>query len=316
MDATTAGMTARTGISGEGKGNIVCVANLKGGVGKTTTAIMMAEGLSAQGHSVLVIDTDAQANFGWSFLGSDGLNAARQAGRTIDAFMANRFLDGRPVTVEDCIHEGVSSLYLMGRQVNGRTSISLLPCTPWIIDLERRMLIELGMAGTTYEAAERLIYGAFLSIVSHARKSYDWVVIDCAPGLNILTRSALGAADSVIIANVPEPLPTFGLETFLKIIWRDHREDSGFPRPVEPNVLITRYDGSVSEHRRHVDQLHKPVPGTPRYTVMRTVIPEIAHLKNEGFFTRAVRSFTEKYTGNTARLAMKLAAEVKETVAA
>jgi chromosome partitioning protein len=294
-------------------GKIICVANLKGGVGKTTSAIMMAEGLSAQGHNVLVIDTDAQANFGWSFLGTDGLQAARDAGKTIDAFMANRFLQGAPVTVEDCIHEGVSSLYLMGRKTNGRTSISLLPCTPWIIDLERRMLLELGNAGYAYEANERLIYNAFLSIVAHARKSYDYVVIDCAPGLNILTRSALGAADSVIIATVPEPLPVFGLDTFLRIIWEGYRPESGFPRPVSPNVLITRYDDGVKEHRRHADMVLNPPRNSPPYTVMRTVVPEMAHLKDGNFFSRTLRSFGDKYGGATGRIAMKLSAEVKET---
>ena len=294
------------------KGKICCIANLKGGVGKTTTAIMLAEGLSAQNHRVLVIDTDAQANFGWSFLGKEGIERARDDGRTIDDFMASKFLLGKPVSIEHCIHGDVSNVYALGRLSNGRTSISLLPCTPGIIDLERRMLVALGKADCGYEKAEMLIYHSFMSVVAHARESYDWVVIDCAPGLNILTRSALGAADAVVVATVPEPLPAFGLDTFLDVIWANHSPDSGFPKPVAPNVLITRYDKSDREHREIEGRIRNPAPGSQPYTVMRTVIPEATDLKSASFFGRAWRGFADKYVGGTGRLAMRLAAEVSE----
>ena len=290
------------------------MANLKGGVGKTTSAIMIAEGLSAQGHSVLVVDTDAQANFGWSFLGTEGLDRARVEGKTIDAFMADRFLNGRPSTVEACIHPDVSNVFVLGRSGNGRTSIDLLPCTTWIIDLERRMLVALGKAEVSYEDAENLIFRAFVSIIEHARARYDRVIIDCAPGLNILTRSALGTADAVLIATVPEPLPVLGLQTFIRILWDEHQEGSGFPRPVKPNVLVTRYDRSNPDHRRQDAQIRSPAPGTSPYDVMRTVVPELDTLGGEGFFSRVMRPFTGKYRGGNERLAMKLAAEVDQTL--
>lgn len=296
------------------KGKVACIANFKGGVGKTTTAIMIAEGLSTQGHRVLVVDTDAQANFGWSFLGGDGLTQAKDERRTIDEFMANRFLEGEAISVEECIHQDVSHVHVLGRKNNGTTSISLLACTPWIIDLERRMLSALGKAGLGYEAGENLIYRSFLSVIEHARAHYDWIVIDCAPGLNILTRSALGTADTIIVATVPEPLPAFGLQTFLKIVWDEHSPESGFPKPVAPNVLITRYDKSNRDHRQQEDLIRQRARGTTPYVVMRTVIPEMDHLKGAGFFSRALRTFGQKYTEPNAKLAMKLAAEVDQSL--
>jgi chromosome partitioning protein len=298
-------------LNGEGaNGKVACVANLKGGVGKTTTAIMIAEGLSAQGHKVLVVDTDAQANFGWSFLGSDGLAAAKENKRTIDAFMANRFLHGSPSTIDDCIHHDVSNVHVLGRT---RTSIDLLPCTTWIIDLERRMLVALGKAGVTYETAENLIYRSFVSVIAHARTHYDRIVIDCAPGLNILTRSALGTADSIIVATVPEPLPVLGLKTFMKILWEEHAELSGFPKPVQPNVLVTRYDKANKDHRDQESAIRLPDRGTAPYTVMRTVVPEMDSMTGEGFFSRVLKPFSQKYANGNERLAMKLAAEIEQT---
>lgn len=293
-------------------GKVVCIANLKGGVGKTTTAIMVAEGLSAQGHAVLVVDTDAQANFGWSFLGDDGLSRARDEDRTIDAFMADRFLHGRRSEIDACIHADVSNVHVLGRRGNGRTAIDLLPCTPWIIDLERRMLVALGRAEVPYERAENLINRAFASVVEHARARYDRIVIDCAPGLNILTRSALGNADAVLVATVPEPLPVLGLKTFIRILWQEHAPESGFPRPVAPNVLVTRYDRSNPDHRRQEAAIRSPEAGTADYTVMRTVVPELDSLKGEGFFSRILRPFGNKYSGGNDRLAMKLSAEVEQ----
>ena len=296
------------------RGKVCCVANLKGGVGKTTTAIMAAEGLSAQGLSVLVIDTDAQANFGWSFLGDDGLARAREEGRTVDAFVSDRFLRGSRVTIEDCIHEGVSTLYVMGRKTNGHANISLMPCTPRIIDLERRMLIELGKAGCAYPDAEAMVYKAFASVIDYARSRFDWVVVDCAPGLNILTRSALGTADTIVVATVPEPLPVYGLETFLDVVWASHDPASGFPRPVPPNVLVTRFDSSQPEHRKQEEHIRRRRTDGPAYMVMRTVVPEMSYLKSQTFWGRTRRTFAEKYAGGTAKVAMRLAAEIQESV--
>jgi len=187
------------------RARIVALANQKGGVGKTTTAINLATALAAAGHRVLVIDLDPQGN------ASTGLGVDRPA---------------RSVTSYELIL-GEAEL----DQVIIATEIPRLHIVPASQDL----------AGAEFEFAARERREFLLSRAIRSRvHEYDEVLIDCPPSLNLLTINALVAADSVLVPLQCEFYALEGLSQLMRTIERVQRALN--PRLELQGVVLTMYD--------------------------------------------------------------------------
>lgn len=147
---------------GDGRGAVVCIANQKGGVAKTTTAVNAAAALALRGHRVLVVDLDPQGN------ATTGLGVARG--------------DRAPTSYELLVEEAP----LAG--VVRPTAIRGLDCAPASVDLAGAE-VEL----VAHVAREEKLRAA---IAGHP---YDLVFVDCPPSLGLLTVNALVAADDLIV---------------------------------------------------------------------------------------------------------------------
>ncbi|MCW5515812.1 ParA family protein [Muriicola sp. Z0-33] len=201
-------------------GKIIAIANQKGGVGKTTTTVNLAASLGVLEKKVLLIDADPQAN------ATSGLG----------------------IEVEE-VTQG--TYQLLEHTANAdetiiKTSSPNVDLIPSHIDL---VAIEIELVDK--DEREYMLKKA----ISHLRNTYDYILIDCAPSLGLLTLNALTAADSVIIPIQCEYFALEGLGKLLntiKSIQRIHNPDLDIE-----GMLLTMYDSRLRLSNQVVEEVKK-----------------------------------------------------------
>ena len=247
---------------------VVAVANLKGGVGKSTTTLMLAEGLAYQyGLNVLVYDFDAQANLSELLLTSEGVQRERNQDRGVAAIL-DTFVPGKNRSVEDlrivveqwnacCIEE------LARKKERDKEDgwISLLAADPSMRFLEPHL--ERSPGEGWFEIGEELIW-AIHEATQFERGQADIVIIDCPPHVSTLCRSALRMADYYVTPTLPETLSIWGLQQFTQ--WMTHTDQTPWLSKPGPSfydrqfVVCTRYSATSRSHQKAFEDLKNDWP--------------------------------------------------------
>ena len=221
-------MEAREEVVREGRhvrgARIVAIANQKGGVGKTTTAINLSAALAGLGKRILLVDADPQGNATTGI----GLDKQTVDGCVYDVLLKSATIEGitRPTSVE---------------------GLSIAPAT-------------LNLAGAEIELVSALSREQRLKYaLEPARAAYDYIMIDCPPSLGLLTLNALSAADALVIPIQAEYFALEGLGQLTHVIdlVRAHLN----PPLQILGVLITMYDGRTNLAMQVVQEVERFFPG-------------------------------------------------------
>ena len=187
-------------------GRVIAIVNQKGGVGKTTTAVNLSAGLALGGHSVLLIDADAQC----SATSGYGIRIADEEPSTYDVIL------GLAIPPDAARTTMLPSLRVIG------ASRDLVGAEIELVSVEQR---------------ERRLRNALATV----RDQYEYILIDCPPSLGLVTLNALTACDSLLIPLQCEYYALEGLTALLETV--SLVRDSLNPDLAIEGLLLTMYDG-------------------------------------------------------------------------
>jgi chromosome partitioning protein len=242
---------------------ILTIANQKGGVGKTTTAVNLAASLAMNGSRVLVVDLDPQGN------ASTALDVEHRSGTSS---IYNVLVDGMPLT--DVI-----------RPVQG---FSQLLCAPATIDL----------AGSEIELVPLVAREARLSraVAQYDSSELDYIFIDCPPSLGLLTVNALVAAPEVLIPIQCEYYALEGLEQLLRTV--DLVKSHLNQRLTISTILLTMFDSRT----RLASQVAEEVRSHFGDLVLSSVIPRSVRVSEAPSYGQSVMTYDPGSSGALAYL--------------
>ncbi|KAB7738517.1 AAA family ATPase [Parvibaculum sedimenti] len=279
-------MTATGAISqgGDTRPRILVLANQKGGVGKTTTAINLGTALAAVGERVLIVDLDPQGN------ASTGLGIGR-AERKVSAYDV---LIGAALIEDAVVPTKVPGLDIVPSTMDLLGAELELASVPRRSHRLRDALARMPRAGKPRNGSEKE--------AALTARPYTYLLIDCPPSLNLLTINAMTAADAILVPLQCEFFALEGLSQLLRTVERVRTSLN--PRLEIQGVVLTMFD----QRNKLSDQVASDVRQHLGDKVYRTVIPRNVRISEAPSYGKPALVYDHRCAGSKAY--MKLASEL------
>ncbi len=271
--------------------HVLSFINLKGGVGKTTTAVAVAEMLAQEERKhVLLIDLDPQTNATVALISEDQWAEMDKDGRTIAQLFEDRLNphNAPKFDVEKAIARRVSTIN------DGIARLDLLPSSIRLIDLQDRIPM-IALSGNFTANPLEILRTAIQQVIDR----YDYIIIDCPPSLGTVTKNGLRISTGYVIPTIPDIVSTWGIHQIVDNVAR-FSQDIGFPIPplgivatkVQSNNLHDRIIADLKAKR--LDRFAKP-DALPQPPLFGNVIPQTVAVARGADVDADIRTFKGKY---------------------
>jgi chromosome partitioning protein len=272
--------------------NTIAVMNTKGGVGKSTVVLALAETMATfHGKNVLVIDSDSQASVSSMLMTPSNLHKLQSEGLTLVDFLISSVLNNTPADWPRFVVRGVSD-------VDDARSVFLIPSDMQLTLFEREV---------SKESLHGRLRAAISGLLANVRTVFDIVLLDCPPGLSVLTESWLREADFHISPTKADYVSTCGLEVFRR--FKALNPEMGFAQNL--GVLINMRDGNSPTDAEY----HRWLAGNPENFCFEQAIPRVAALQDAARFQVQDRSYQAKYPGEAGKALKAVTLEILERMA-
>ena len=273
--------------------NTIAVMNTKGGVGKSTLVLAMAETLSAKfAKNVLVIDADAQASVSLMLMSPGNLHRLQSDGVTIVDLLVASVLKNVTVDWHRFVVGGVSDVH------ESRT-VFLIPSDMQLTLFEREV---------SKEQALVQLRASVASLLESVRGIFDIILIDCPPGLSVLTESWLREADFHISPVIPDHISIYALEVLGHFKVRN--PEMGFAENL--GVLINMKEMESAADAAHERRLRD----NPDNRCFPEAVPRTHALQHATQFSTVERPYDNKYPGQSGTVLRAVCQELLNRVAA
>lgn len=267
--------------------NTIAVMNTKGGVGKSTIVMGLAETLSTfHGKRVLAIDSDSQASVSAMLMTTTALHKLQSEGLTIVDFLVSSVLNDTPADWKKFVVSGVGD-------IDDARSVFVIPSDMQLTLFEREV---------SKEALHGRLRMSIRGLLSSVRDFFDVVLIDCPPGLSVLTESWLREADWHISPTKPDYVSSCGLEVLRR--FKALNPEMGFATNL--GVLINMKDDMSAMDNEY----HRWLASNEDNRCFELAVPRVTALQHAAQFQVGERSYQAKYPGSSGRAMKALAAEV------
>lgn len=226
---------------------VIAIVNNKGGVGKTTTTEHLGIGLAKAGYKVLLIDADPQRSLskalGEHSLAKNEEGTELSLGTLMDGFITNN----HRAEVSDCI-------------IGNAEGICLMPAGMELANIELKLSFAM------------MRESIFKNCIADIRDSYDYILVDGSPSLNMMMINILNAADTVLIPYNAEYLAEAGIAQLISVIANVKRQMN--PKLAFEGVLATMFDNVTNNAKKIVGDVLEALEGFPYIRPFEVMIPD------------------------------------------
>ncbi|MEL6979920.1 MAG: AAA family ATPase [Pseudomonadota bacterium] len=297
---------------------IVSFINMKGGVGKTTSAVTLSETCAAEfGWKVLLVDLDAQASASYALCGAAAYETAVRGERTLAAFF-DRVADGRRPEPLSEYRTRAAAVETAGDDAAAASGAAIdVLCSEPSLRYAERALIEhyhtlrtrRGRDVVSRSGPEGQTRRIMRDALDRLRGSYDLIVIDCPPGISIFAEAGVAASDLIVMPTIPDYLSTLGLKELNKRFLRQLKRDGNLAGRMA--ILPTKVRPSDATHRRFLKLLDQLVrDGAIEASFLTTLIGENANIARALEPDHLGEAFKDKYAAVKTDL-IEFAREIK-----
>lgn len=267
----------------------LAVANRKGGVGKSTLSVMLAQAHAIWGGKrVLMIDLDSQCNASLILIGGQGWRAARDADKTIADFFFDLF-DGVPAQPRDYLLPNVGDV----ADATGKPPrLALLPGSLLLEDIQGELFVKQAREATSPDVVASRVRGRIENLLRRYGASYDLVVLDCPPGLSLAAMAALKTADKVVVPFKPDYVSQMAVDRIALLIENKGTLDALGDIPFEKRRYVCLANGvrdKSGKDRTLIEEISLFHP------MLETMMPQRDSIANAFDWMAGLRSIEAKY---------------------